>query len=379
MTGAAHALVVGDADLVHALGLAGIRCTLASPPDEPGRWSRHVDAWIDDERTGLIDRLEHAARGLAEPPVLHVERDWAVRFVARHRARLSEFCRFLVAEDDLLDRLLNKDGFVRLAGDLGLPVPRGIVADPAALAGPDALAIRPPLLVKPTSREARWFEFAGWQKAIGAADEPAWSRLRRELAAAGLEVIVQELVPGGEDRIESYHVYVDRQGRTAGEFTGRKIRTRPAAFGVSTALVTTDSPDTLATGREVIAALGLRGAAKADFKRAPDGRLHLLEVNPRLSLWANVGAAAGVNLAALAHADLTGRGGSQTASRARPGVTWCDPRPDRLAARDAGVPLRRWLRWLAACDARSGFAFDDPMPVLRGKVWPRLGARRTRS
>jgi D-aspartate ligase len=379
VTGAAHALVIGDADLVRALGVAGIRSTLAAPADEPGRWSRHVDAWIDDDRSGLLERLERAGRGFAEPPVLHVERDWAVRFVARHRARLSEFCRFLVADDDLLHGLLNKDGFVRLAGELTLPVPRAVVADPAALAGPDALGIRPPLLVKPTSREARWFEFAGWQKALGVADQPAWSRLRLELAAAGLEVIVQELVPGAEDRIESYHVYVDTQGRTAGEFTGRKIRTRPAAFGVSTALVTTDSQDTLALGREVIAALGLRGAAKADFKRGPDGRLHLLEVNPRLSLWANVGAAAGVNLAALAHADLTGRGTPRAAARARPGVTWCDPRPDRLAARDAGVPLRRWLRWLAACDTRSGFALDDPMPVLRGKVWPRLSARRARS
>lgn len=379
MTGAAHALVIGDTDLVQALGMAGIRCTLAAPADEPGRWSRHVDAWIDDDRTGLLERLERAARGLPEPPVLHVERDWALRFVARHRARLAEFCRFRVAEDALLDRLLNKDGFVGLAGELALPVPRGLVAKPEELAGPADLGIRPPLLVKPISRETSWFEFAGWHKALGVADEPAWSRLKGELARAGLAVIVQELVPGGEERIESYHVYVDGQGRTAGEFTGRKLRTRPAAFGVSTALVTTDSRDTLESGRAVIAALGLRGAAKADFKRGPDGRLHLLEINPRLSLWANVGAAAGVNLAALAHADLSGRSAPGVAARARPGVTWCDPRLDRLAAQEAGVPFRRWLRWAAACDTRSGFALDDPMPVLRGKVWPRLTGRRARS
>jgi D-aspartate ligase len=317
----------------------------------------------------MIERIEAAARNDPEPPVLHIARDRGLRFVARHRARLTAVCRFAVAEDGLLDVLLDKAAFAALAREHDLPVPRTVVAEPEALDGP--LDISPPLLVKPAARGERWFAFAGWRKAISVADEPAWATLRQALAEAGLPVLVQELVPGGEDRVESYHVYVDAQGRTLGEFTGRKLRTRPADFGVSTALTTTDTADTLELGRAVVAALGLRGPAKADFKRAPDGRLVLLEINPRLSLWAHVGAAAGVNLAALAHADLTGRH-PEPARRARPGVRWCNPRQDRLAAGEQGIPLRPWLRFLASCDARAGFALDDPMPVLTGKLWPRL-------
>jgi D-aspartate ligase len=375
VTTPAHALALGDGDLVRALGLAGIRSTLVARGVEPARWSRHVEDWIDDGEEGLLERLERAAHARPEPPVLHVARDRGLRFVALHRARLAACCHFAVADDALLDRLLDKAAFVDLTRELGLPVPRTVIAEPAALSA--ALDIRPPLLVKPASRGERWFAFAGWQKALAAEDEPAWSRLRQALAEAGMPVLVQELVPGGEERIESYHVYVDTTGRTLGEFTGRKIRTRPAAFGVSTALTTTDSQDTLELGRTVIRALGLRGPAKVDFKRAPDGRLLLLEVNPRLSLWAHLGAVAGVNLAALAHADLSGRAPAP-AGRARPGVTWCEPRQDRLAAAAAGIPLRRWLRWLAACEARSGLALDDPMPVLTGKIWPRVTALRAR-
>src|SRR5215470_19812901 len=40
----------------------------------------------------------------------------------------------------------------------------------------------------------------------------------------------------------------------------------------------------------------LTGVAKPDFKRAPDGRLLLLEINPRFNLWHHLGAVAGVNL-----------------------------------------------------------------------------------
>ena len=52
-------------------------------------------------------------------------------------------------------------------------------------------------------------------------------------------------------------------------------------------------------GRTLVQRLGLRGVAKFDFKRAADGRLFLLEVNPRFNLWHHPGALAGVNLPAL--------------------------------------------------------------------------------
>ena len=77
--------------------------------------------------------------------------------------------------------------------------------------------------------------------------------LRPRLDEAGVEVFVQELVPGPETLIESYHVYVDEEGAVVGEFTGKKIRTYPEHNGYSTALVTTDAPDSTELGREIVA------------------------------------------------------------------------------------------------------------------------------
>ena len=57
------------------------------------------------------------------------------------------------------------------------------------------------------------------------------SELWPRLVASGTELLAQELIPGPESRIESYHVYVDEQGAIVGEFTGQKIRTKPSAFG----------------------------------------------------------------------------------------------------------------------------------------------------
>ena len=156
----------------------------------------------------------------------------------------------------------------------------------------------------------------------------------------------------------------------AGEFTGRKIRTYPVDYGHSTALTITDidgeGADVAALGREIAAKIDLRGVAKFDFKRDPDGRLHLLEINPRFNLWHHLGAVAGVNLPAMVQADLTARPRPAPA-KARPGVCWCHISRDRLAARQSGVSTARWLAWVARCEAKA-ITSDDPMPFLRPKL-----------
>jgi len=190
--------------------------------------------------------------------------------------------------------------------------------------------------------------------------------------ALGQDVLAQELVPGPETRIESYHVYVDRSGTIAGEFTGRKIRTLPATCGHSTALEISDAADVRAEGRALAEKLDLRGVAKFDFKRGPDGRLHLLEINPRFNLWHHLGAAAGVNLPAMVYADLTGlpRPRAENGARRRPLVLHLEGPAGRAGSGGPAVAL-------AAVDARLrsqsavGLGRPDAAPAQRALSLPR--------
>jgi hypothetical protein len=147
--------------------------------------------------------------------------------------------------------------------------------------------------------------------------------------------LVQEFVHGSEARIESYHCYVDQEGRVAGEFTGRKIRTYPMRFGHTTALEITEAADVRRLGRDIVERLGISGVAKLDFKRDMQGQLRLLEINPRFTLWHHPAAIAGVNIPALVYADLTGRPRPAPA-RLRAGLRWCRPWKDFPAAREGG-------------------------------------------
>lgn len=354
------ACVIGDMDLLVPLGRAGVDCVAVAPPGSPPTLSRRVRATIPRPEGCAPDALLDALLrfGAAQPvkPVLYVQDDDALVRVSRHRALLAPFFRLPLAEAALVESLLDKARFAALAARLGLPVP--VTRGPG---DPDS-EWRFPVIVKPLMRDAAWPDAA---KALRV-DTP--EHLRALQRRHSQTLLVQELIPGPETRIESHHVYVDATGTIAAEFTGRKIRTWPASFGHSTAVEITDAPDVAALGRRVIRTLGLRGVAKLDIKRGPDGALHLLEINPRFTLWHHLGAAAGVNIPALVHADLCGLPRPHVAP-ARPGATWLRPREDWRAARAAGVAPLRWLRFLRDAAANASFDPRDPMPFLRGEAW----------
>jgi predicted ATP-grasp superfamily ATP-dependent carboligase len=299
--------------------------------------------------------------------VLFYEEDRELLLISRYRERLSRHFRFVAPDPVLVEDLVDKGRFQALARRLELPVPAARVLDPSM--DPVPLDLEFPVALKPLVRRVdQWTPIGGAAKALRL-DTPLslvsyWPRLVR----AGIPVLLQQLIPGPETSIESYHVYVDEYGETVGEFTGRKIRTWPPAYGDSTALVITDSPAVTTLGRDLVRRLGLRGVAKFDFKRAPDGRLYLLEINPRFTLWHHLGARAGVNIPALVYADLAGlpRAGMR---QARAGARWCKPWDDVSAARAAGISFLRWLPWALSCEAMRVVAWDDPMPFVRGVLW----------
>ncbi len=366
------ALLIGDVDMVSALAVGGIPTMLFDDAGSDARFSRHVrgllpfrdPAQAPDE---VVRTLVGWARAQPEPPVLLSQTDDGLLLTSRRRDELAPHLRFVIAEPDLVEQLVDKSRFQALAERLGLPVPRAQRLSPRAGERPPALDLRFPLVLKPIQRRLHWDAYAAGRKALQAANPGELAELWPFLAASGTEIIAQEQIPGPESRIESFHAYIDERGDLAGSFTGRKLRTFPEHNGHSTAVEITAQADVAVLGREILDALSFRGVAKVDFKRAPDGALHLLEINGRFNLWHLPGALAGVNLPALVYADLTGRPRPAMVP-ARPGVVWCRPLRDVRAAYVMGMSPLRWLRWAGGCDAVSGLSRRDPLPFLRGTL-----------
>ena len=362
------ACVLGGVDLLRAVGLAGIPCASVSPKGALPRYSRFSEAsvpWHDPSTApeALLAGLLGFARTLDEPPVLFYQGDGDTLFISRFRHHLAPHLRFVIPEASLVEDLIDKDRFQALARRLALPVPPSTSLTPDNPPSRD-MGVAFPALVKPLARQlAVWQPLAGHAKAMQVDSFDALMDVWRQAAGYGTSVLVQQLIPGGETRVESYHVYVDGRGKIVGAFTGRKVRTLPVRFGESTALELTNSEDLHRLGADLVTRMGLRGVAKLDFKRDRDGALYLLEVNPRFNLWHHLGAIAGINLPALVYADLTGTA-RPPVSECLPGVGWSRPLQDLRSVRASGESLRTWLRWTVRARARSGVAADDPLLLL---------------
>jgi D-aspartate ligase len=366
-SGRALACVMGGMDLVRPLGLAGISCAVVTQPGKPSvysRFTRTALCWRDLPDEQLVDALVRFGAGQAVPPVLFYMADLELLLVSRYRNRLRKTLRFAIADPALVEDLVDKVQFQALAERLQLPVPAARRLQPVAGSDFPHLDLRFPIIIKPLTRLEFWHTISR-TKAIQVDHTDALRKLWPRLIAGGKDLLAQELVSGPETCVESYHVYVDQQDSVVAEFTGRKIRTYPVSYGYSTALEITDAADVKALGRILVERLNLRGVAKFDFKRGPDGTLHLLEVNPRFNMWHHLGAMAGVNIPALVYSDMNGLP-RPTVACARAGTRWCRIWEDARAARAHGLPLFTWLPWALGCDAKSVVAWDDPMPLLGG-------------
>lgn len=377
------ACVLGDIDLVRSLGLAGIGSAVAVPPGAAPRFSRFTrevlhwsSPWEHPEK--LVETLIRFGKTQPQRPVLFYASDGDLLLVSRNRERLRKVFRFVIADQTLVEDLVDKERFQELAERLSLPVPAARRLHPEQDPATAAADLRFPIIVKPlTRRPDAWRKVVESGKALRVETPEQLCVLWPRLAASGVKMLAQELVPGPEDSIESYHAYVDESSQVVGEFTGRKIRTYPLEFGDSCALETTGELDVASLGRQVVQRLGLQGVVKIDFKRAPDGKLYLLEVNPRFNLWHHLGAVAGVNLPALVYGDLTGKPRS-VVSLARPNLRWCRIWQDAQAVRMSDLSVAKWLPWALSCEAKRLIAWDDPMPVVGGVLWQLRAAVRSK-
>lgn len=196
-----------------------------------------------------------------------------------------------------------------------------------------------------------------------------------------LEMLVTEIVPGGDDRIWSLSTFLDDAGEPLFQLTRRKIRCHPIHFGVGTYHVTEWAPDVAATGLRFLRAAGVRGMAHVEFKRDErDESLRLIECNHRFVAANEVLRRAGVDVARLAY----DRALDQPAEvgQWRSGVWLWSPLHDFRSARAMRAEGElNWPRWIASLLRHPLYvtvlAVDDLGPSIANS-WRRARNRSTR-
>jgi predicted ATP-grasp superfamily ATP-dependent carboligase len=368
--------------IMRALAPRGVRMRGFDPdPCQPGFFSRHGIARRcpdpAEEPTELLCVLLDAAAREGRRPVLYPTSDPFMLFLARHYESLARAFVFATPPPDRLEALVDKRRQYALAEQHGIPLPPTFGADTPEEVERIVERLPYPVLIKPRYGHLWRQHFGGDSKGLPACNVTELRAAYRRARALGLDVLIQEIIPGPVSDLHLVDVYVDGRGRALGTMVAQKIRQYPTDFGVGTLIESVRRPAVAAQALRVCHAFGYGGLAEIECKLdRRDGVWKLIEINPRA--WQQIahGAACGIDFALLQYLDLTGQ---QPAPRSlfRCGVKWMNEVNDLRAAaahaRRGELGAGGWLTSLHGVRAFTTFALDDPWPAVRAPLARRLG------
>lgn len=363
--------------VVRDLGRMGVTVYAMGESDSSVVWSRYC-RWIDVEiENGDIEGSW--ARYLLGPASEHLKgavvlacSDSGIQVLIKNRAALQQ--RYLLDESDPKSQLLMLDKLTTYEHGraAGVPTPRfwKTASREQVLALRESLIF--PLMVKP--RLSHLFEEKFGRKHIIV---DSFDQLITAFDAAndaGMDMLLMEHIPGGDDRLCSYYTYLNEAGEPQFHFTKRIIRRFPAGMGTACYHITDWIPELADLGNKLFKAVGLRGLANVEFKQDPrDGQYKLIECNARFTASNCLVSASGFSLAQFVYNRITAR--PQVAmEKYKIGLRLWDPIRDWKAFRElrrtGAITLGKWLAGVLRRQTFPYFAWSDPMPAMARALKP---------
>ena len=268
-----------------------------NPDEKPAEWLEFM--------IGLSGRI-------GVKPVLMSSADQFVTAIARHAVQLSphfQFCQSAAAVQGLM---ATKKRQYDLANEHGLPVPRTRFVSSAADMADFASVARFPCLFKPLhARE--WSQlppghpFRGQQLVLAPSPEELQQKYQT-LAGLNPEVVVQEVIEGPDTAKLVYLSCYGRDGHRIGACMVRQLRTMPIYFGSASVVEPVSDPEADQLCDRFLHGIGYAGLCEIELKRdTRDGRIKMIEANPRYSVTADAAPYAGVDIGWLHYLDIIGQ------------------------------------------------------------------------
>jgi len=276
------------------------------------RWIeyRHSPDSLTQPRELLACLLE-LSEELNQRPILLPTRDHDINFVINSWESLQRNYILPMLPPDRMSQVLNKDVVANAARESGISVPKSVTVTRAEELA-SARRLQFPCICKPVYA-TQWRKPGIW-------DGVGRQKVRRVDSFEELEefyasfshldplVSVQEWVEGGETSLQIFGSYCSADHEVRAFFTARKRLQSPRLAGTGVAVEAVPIPDLEESSRRLLRRLQFQGISEIEFKRDErDGRLYLIEINPRHWDQHGLGTAVGVNLSEALYRDATGQ------------------------------------------------------------------------
>ena len=267
-----------------------------NPDTQPAEWERYMIA---------------LAKSIGRKPVLIPSADQFVTAIADHAAALEPHYIFRPASVVTQALLATKKRQYEIADLNGLPVPKTRFIESVEQLRSFASEAQFPCLMKPVHfRE--WEKLPAGHPLLNQKISLASSTTALEESYSTVEsvtpaVVLQEIIEGPDDAKMVYLSCYGQGGRRLGSCLVRELRTTPIYFGSASVVEPFSDPEIDALCDNFFRSIGYEGLCELELKRdSRDGRVKLIEANPRYSVTADAAPYAGVDLGWLHYQDLIG-------------------------------------------------------------------------
>jgi D-aspartate ligase len=309
--------------------------------------------------------VEMAHRNRLERWAMIAGTEQAVELIARHHEILAPSFQLLTSAWEVLRDGLDKRLSYALAERAGVDYPRTFYPQDAD----DLMRLEVdfPAILKPAIK-TRWNAFIrakAWT--VRNRDELLGRYSSAILMAEPSSIMVQDFIPGGNDHQYSYAALC-RDGIPLASLVARRLRQYPIDFGRASSLVeTVDLPELETVAQRLLSAMRYTGILEVEFKRDPrDGKLKLLDINPRVWRWISLGQRAGVDFPYLLY--QLSRGEPIDPVKGVAGVRWVRMATDLIAAAHemwlGALTFRGYFKSLRPPIEFSILAADDLLPAI---------------
>jgi len=353
--------------IIRDLGRYGVPSVVLDPnPNALGFLSRYAAGLTcpdpATDQAAFLEALEDIGRRLPQRGVIFPTHDEYVWAVSRNRERLLPLFHIPFPGWQTMAPVADKEQQMRAAWRAGVATPTTVFVRGAEDLQTGAAQVAFPAIFKPV--EGTLFKRRFGRQVLrleSPADLPdAWQRVE----GCGT-MMLQEVIPGGDDELYTVGSYLDERSRPLGVFTGRKLRQHPRTFGTARFAESLWIDDLATAGLRLLAEMHYHGVSQVEFKRDPrDGGYKLMEINARHWLWHSLAAACGVNLSYVAYRDAIGD--PFVAPRQIDGRRWILTLKDVMdstheVARGELSPVR-WAASLGGTRVDGVMSLRDPLP-----------------
>lgn len=196
-------------------------------------------------------------------------------------------------------------------------------------------------------------------------DENELRDARQKLSNLGLEYVVQELIPGSDDKLFTVGAYFF-QGELLGYSMSRKIRQFPVNTGECSFGELIDDDSLVSACRKLAKESNLTGICQIEFKKMGNDYF-LIEINPRVWSWHQIHTKAGVDLVAICAKKVFGLE-VDVVRQPEKGVKayWHFSLMDLLhnVILNRNISFIQWVKDIYRSDIHAFYSKDDLKPVI---------------